>query len=214
MSQIERSFAPLIGMPCWGVSRGYGSFLTLEFGAPKLIVREPREPTRKVSPRVQREFARRLVSVHGRWHLWIYCCEWYLRDSGKLVGDWTTPRRIDRAARVERSEVAGCQCKPARVRAPTSHSTLVPNSKPSPSIGRGSNGCCTSRTDKYCHGVRTGSLAMVPATALLGRCGGASCRDSMRVRSTSGTMALMELRPVTAGTSHGFFFRAFSRSDS
>lgn len=99
MNQIDRSFAPVLGKPCWGVSRGFLSFLTLEFGLPKLVVREPREPTRKVSPQVRKALERRLVKARGGWHLWIFCCEWYLRASGKLVGDWTTPRRIDRAAR-------------------------------------------------------------------------------------------------------------------
>jgi hypothetical protein len=99
LNQIERSFAPVFGMPCWGVSRGYGSCLTLEFGVPRLEVREPRVPVREVSPRVQRQLARRVVRVRGRWHLWIFCCEWFVRANGKLVGDWTTPRRIDRAAR-------------------------------------------------------------------------------------------------------------------
>jgi hypothetical protein len=37
MNQIERSFARLRTKPCWGVSRGFGSFLTLEFGPPRLL---------------------------------------------------------------------------------------------------------------------------------------------------------------------------------
>ena len=99
MNQIERSFAKLHGKPCWGVNRGYGSFLTLEFGSPRLVVREPRSPAPSMSPRVQKLFARRSVRVRGRWHLWIYCCEWLVRANGIVVGDSTTPRRIDRAAR-------------------------------------------------------------------------------------------------------------------
>jgi hypothetical protein len=99
MSQIERSFAKLLGMPCWGVSRGFGSFLTLEFGSPQLVVREPVSPATEASPRVKRLLARRSVHVRGRWHLWVHSCEWQVRTEGRIFGDWTTPRRIERAAR-------------------------------------------------------------------------------------------------------------------
>jgi hypothetical protein len=99
MSQIKRSFARLLGLPCWGVSRGFGSFLTLEFGAPHLVVREPIRPTAEASARVKRLLARRSVRARGRWHFWVYCCEWRVVARGRVVGDWTTPRRIDRAAR-------------------------------------------------------------------------------------------------------------------
>jgi hypothetical protein len=100
MNRIERSFARLVGQPCWGVSHGFGSFLTFEFGVPRLVVREPLSLASNESPRVKRVLARRSVHVHGDWHLWIYCCEWRVLHQGRVVGDWTaSPRRIDRAAR-------------------------------------------------------------------------------------------------------------------
>ena len=100
MNRIERSFAEVRGKLCWGVNCGFGSFLTLEFGPPHLVVRQLRAPMPPdVSPRVRRALARRAVHARGRWHLWIYCCAWFVRANGRLVGDWTTKRRIDRAAR-------------------------------------------------------------------------------------------------------------------
>lgn len=112
MNQIDRSFAKIVGKPCWGVRRGWGSFLTLEFGSPRLVIREPVTATSALSSRVERLLARRAVRPRGRWHLWIYSCEWHVYAKGRLIGDWTTSRRVDRAAR----ELDGQQLQSVTVR--------------------------------------------------------------------------------------------------
>lgn len=83
---IVELFRPLIGLPCWNVKQGYGSFLTFEFGEPSLATREPRDIPH-ASSRVREVFARRLVTVHGQWHLWIYCCGWQIRLRGEGLAD-------------------------------------------------------------------------------------------------------------------------------
>ncbi|QND73997.1 hypothetical protein [Tardiphaga robiniae] len=79
-----RAVAPLIGLPAWFVRRGHGSFLTLEFGAPSLRIREP-----KVSPdnsgKVAALSRRRKVLPRGEWHLWIYCCHWRVLSRGEEI---------------------------------------------------------------------------------------------------------------------------------
>jgi hypothetical protein len=96
MNPIERAFSQIVGRPCWGVKRAYGSFLTMEFGPPRLLVRQPMQ-SQTESRRVRRSLAQRRVHVRGRWHLWIYGCDWSLRLNGKVVGDSSTKKRIDRA---------------------------------------------------------------------------------------------------------------------
>lgn len=86
--QLESVF----GMPCWNVKRGVGSFLTFEFGAPHLVVREPREHAGRPP--------RRLVHVHGEAHLWITCCRWHVESRGAPAGDSSSKRGVDRAADV------------------------------------------------------------------------------------------------------------------
>ena len=77
--QIFRScFEKLYGLPAWQVRPGHGSFLTMEFGNPHLEIRDPRP-----SPRLKN----RLVTIHGDWHLWIYCCDWQVFANGKAIGD-------------------------------------------------------------------------------------------------------------------------------
>ena len=98
MKRFDQSFKQLLGKPCWGVKRGWGSFLTIEFGQPHLELLEPRETT-STSKKVQAAAARRLAYVRGDWHLWVYCCQWgVFNDSGELIGDTSSRRSIDRAA--------------------------------------------------------------------------------------------------------------------
>jgi hypothetical protein len=83
------AFAPLLGLPAWSVKRGHGSFVTLEFGNPRLDVREPDRSLRIVeSPRTERILRRRRVTPVGDWHLWIYLSAWELRQGGETIATW------------------------------------------------------------------------------------------------------------------------------
>lgn len=77
--------APLIGQLVWNVKRGVGTFLTMEFGAPHLSVREPIVPKSAVSPRGQRALRRRRVFVEGDGHLWIQHADWKLETAHGML---------------------------------------------------------------------------------------------------------------------------------
>lgn len=97
MRRIRASLSQLYGRPCWLVRRGYGSFLTLEFGRPHLRVLQPYQSAAK-SKRAGDAAARRLITVCGDWHLWIYCCDWAVFKGARRIGDSGSRRSIDRAA--------------------------------------------------------------------------------------------------------------------
>jgi hypothetical protein len=66
---------PMIGFPVWGAKHGFGSFLTLEFGASS--------PVRE---------------GYGEWHLWIYCCNWRIvREGVELAWSESDGSSIKRA---------------------------------------------------------------------------------------------------------------------
>lgn len=76
MQRVEDAFAPLIGQLVWSVCKGYGSFITMEFGEPHRHVREPVVAGSDSSRSVQRNLARRRVTIVGQWHFWIQYSEW------------------------------------------------------------------------------------------------------------------------------------------
>jgi hypothetical protein len=71
MEEVINSFAPLVGELVWQARRGHGSFLTMEFGWPHLLVREPISAVHSVSARVRRNLERRAVAIVGDWHFWV-----------------------------------------------------------------------------------------------------------------------------------------------
>jgi len=70
--EIQDLFRPLIGQKAWGGKIGWGSFLTIEFGARHL------EDHR----------------FHGDWHLWLYQCDWELRSGRRLLAHSESKKRI------------------------------------------------------------------------------------------------------------------------
>ena len=86
LTAIDAPFRPIYGLPCWNVWYGWGSFISMEFGEPRLENREP-QCRPNLSPRLRRHRARRLVTVRGEWRLSIHSCRWYLYTGEKLIGD-------------------------------------------------------------------------------------------------------------------------------
>lgn len=78
MNQITRCFEALYGQPSWGVQQGWASSLLLEFGAPHLEIAKDRMQ-QTVRGKVDRKIMRRITTVRGDWHLWIWCCNWVLQ---------------------------------------------------------------------------------------------------------------------------------------
>lgn len=112
---IRRAFAPVIGLPAWNVRKGYGSFLILEFGQPRLKIREPIIAPTGVSERVRTAMARRIVTPRGDWHLWIYCCHWrVLSKDAQLAWSEASDEKINDAAReIDGQLLTGIETKPA-----------------------------------------------------------------------------------------------------
>lgn len=94
---FTETFAPLIGVPCWGVERGQGSMLSFQFGEPRLSIREPFVSTSPLAE-MRASAARRRVKPVGAWCLFVVCCRW--RASGTIsADDESTHDRIEAAAR-------------------------------------------------------------------------------------------------------------------
>jgi hypothetical protein len=79
--QVQDLFKPLLGQLAWHVRCGIGSFLTLEFGEPHIVTREPIVAGPRRSEQARRDLARRRIFVVGDWHLWIQYCDWKISVS-------------------------------------------------------------------------------------------------------------------------------------
>jgi len=77
IQQIQQLVVPIYGQRAWGVARGIGSFVTMEFGNVLPTAGKQKQP-------------------RGEWHLWVYCCAWRLEYSNDvLVGSEDAQQKID-----------------------------------------------------------------------------------------------------------------------
>lgn len=98
-ADFAQAWTAVYGHPVWSVKKGHGSFLTLEFGSPTLqIIREPRAVSPGISAQVQMQRRRRLVTVTGQWHLWIYCCHWSITWDGSEIAHSESPGNMIESA--------------------------------------------------------------------------------------------------------------------
>jgi hypothetical protein len=93
---IDELLQRLVGQYAWSARRGYGTFLTLQFGEPHRDIREPIQASENADATVKRTLGRRRVSIKGDISLWIRDSQWSISTKDVAV-DWTSD-----AALVER----------------------------------------------------------------------------------------------------------------
>lgn len=102
IQHIQEKIMPLIGKSAWNVMLGEGSFITIEFGLPIPAKRPRGRP-------------------HGEWHLWIYCCGWYIsRSSHMLIASEDEREKIENQIQI----VNGLTLMYIDIRAPAFETTL------------------------------------------------------------------------------------------
>jgi hypothetical protein len=79
--------APFLGKPSWQVLWDDQTNLDLNFGAARLLIREPKQSD-SPHPKVRALAARRQVTLRGEYWLWIYLARWkiVLRDGRAATG--------------------------------------------------------------------------------------------------------------------------------
>jgi len=77
----------LYGKPCWNVQHGYWlSFLTFDFGEPRVVIHEPREQFQPREGEKRSWRHKRMASVRGEWHLRIDDCSWLIFQDDEPIG--------------------------------------------------------------------------------------------------------------------------------
>jgi len=93
-NSVNYALNALNGKVAWNAKKGVGSFITMEFGLPHLVVKEPRTSTKAASKKVLEILARRSVFVHGEWHLWIYCCHWTISSKEVILASDQSANKV------------------------------------------------------------------------------------------------------------------------
>lgn len=86
---VQAAFAPLAELPCWNVHVGYGGSLVMDFGEPRLKISPERPNNKSRRPR--------FIHLYGQWHLWLWCCDWFVVQDGRRQGGSLTKSRQEKA---------------------------------------------------------------------------------------------------------------------
>ncbi len=86
---IDEAFRHVLGQLAWSVRKGHGSFLTFEFGQPRVTIREPVAASAGASEAVRKSLARRRVFISGDWQLWIQNAHWEIETRYEKVNSDT-----------------------------------------------------------------------------------------------------------------------------
>jgi hypothetical protein len=89
MQNVKELWKPVIGRMAWGIERGHGSVLKIEFGLPHLCAREPMSSCG--SEKIRRHLARRSVYVQGDWNFWVLYGNWKLLTSNGNLDSEAAP---------------------------------------------------------------------------------------------------------------------------
>lgn len=105
MHPVLEALRPVLGRTSWLVKHGHGSFITMEYGEPRVDVREPLLLPVLIAGAPARALQRHAF-VHGEWHLWIYCCEWsLLLEDAQLAHNESDDITMNRALSVLNGQV-------------------------------------------------------------------------------------------------------------
>lgn len=105
MHPIADLMRPALGQLAWLVEHGHGSFVTMEFGEPRVQISKPKAMPVHIEGAPGRSL-QRSAFVHGDWHLWIYCCRWSLTLEGtQLAHDESDAITMSRALGVLNGQI-------------------------------------------------------------------------------------------------------------
>lgn len=85
LGKIDEMLQLLVGQFVWSVRRGVGTFLTMQFGEPHRVVREPIQASEDVSAASRRSLGRRLISIKGDASLFIQDAQWSISTKDAAV---------------------------------------------------------------------------------------------------------------------------------
>lgn len=105
---MAEAWKPLIGRPCWGVYNGYSSWLTFQFGEPRLEIREPDPESNIPSLRT------RSVHVLGEHQLRVDMAQWLIFQDGARLAHNESERGLIQfaAARLDGQALLEARTRP------------------------------------------------------------------------------------------------------
>lgn len=86
--QLRKDLQKLTGLCCWDAKNTEFSWLSLNFGDPRLDIREPKDSetlAQYTSARIKLNKSLRHVWLRGDFWVWIDCCHWDIVFRGKKI---------------------------------------------------------------------------------------------------------------------------------